>query len=344
MDSVKKYVRFDKDMTNIVKGFAIIFMVKLHCYDCSKYDVPLNFDHAFIFAHSGFNICVGLFAFLIGFGYAFSRTKDLFYGWQHIKKLMIPYLVIFFFFILPTCYQEFFSSGWKMMLYTLFGLDVSFFYYNWFIYVFIYAMLVMPFFSRFIDKKPLQNALIAIIGAYFAEVFAHFVIFPHLDTHFEYMLFNCLTLTPIIFLGYLFAHEHYYERIRVDNISKPLVLLVSMVTLCTMIYLDSKLRVGYGIVFELFYAPITIGAIAILFSKFEFGFFRIIMIKLGWASLYMWFLQALFHTPTVRTVYQPIITLFKDINIVTVWTLVVLFIAAWLLKSVIDSLLKISGR
>ena len=339
-----KYVLFDKDMTSIVKGFAILFMLILHCYDDYKYEVPLNYDHAFMFAHDGFHICVGMYAFLIGFGYAFSRTKDLRYGWQHIKKLMIPYLVIFLLFMLPVYYKEFFSSGWKMMLYTLLGLDVKFFYYNWFIYVFIYAMLVMPLITRFIDKRPLRNTAIAIVVAYLAEVFSHFVIYPHVDSHIHYMLFNCLTLTPLILLGYLFAHEHYYERIRLDNLSKPLVAVVFVLIITAMIYIDSKFRLGFGILFETFYVPLLVGAIAVLFSKFKFKYFRPLMVKLGWASMYMWFLQALFHTPIVRTVYQPAVTIFNDVNLVVVWTMVVLFLTAWLLRNVVDFVLSIPGR
>ena len=336
---MEKYVRFDRNMSSIVKGFAILFMIKLHSYGQGLYEVPLNYDHAFWFAHDGFNICVGIFAFMVGFGYAFSKTKDLKYAWQHIKKLYIPYITIFLLFILPTCYKEFFASGWDMMAYTLTGLDFSFYYYNWFIYVFIYAMLVMPAISRFIDKKPLRNSVIAIIAFYFLEVFSHFFIMPYLNKTWHFFLFNCLTLTPIILLGYLFAHEHYYERIRIDKLPKILVAVVCVLALVAMIYADSLLRVGAGIVFEFFYAPIAIGAIVILFSKFELKYLRKVMIKLGWASMYMWFLQALVHTPIVRQVYQPIVTIFSDVNLVVIWTAIVLFIAAWLLRSVIDYLL-----
>ena len=344
MSDIKQYVRFDKDMTNIVKGFAILFMLKLHCYSDYKYEVPLDFDYAFMFAHEGFNICVGMFAFMIGYGYAFARTKDLRYGWQHIKKLMIPYLTIFFVFMLPVYYKAFFSSGWQMMLYTVLGLDVSFYYYNWFIYVFIYAMLVMPLFSRLIDKKPLRNTIIGVVCFYLIQVSCHFWVYPHMSKEMFYMVYNCVSLTPLILLGYLFAHERYYERIRVDNLSKPLVLVGSLLTLALMIFIDSKLRLGGGFLFEFFYAPIAIGAIAILFSKFKFRYLRPVMIKVGWASMYMWFLQALVHTPIVREFYQPVITIFKDINLVAIWTTVVLFFAGWLLRRAIDYLQGLTAK
>ncbi len=341
---MKRYIRFDKDMTSIVKGFAILFMLMLHSFSPKKYEVPLNYDHAFLFAHDGFNICVGIFAFLIGFGYAFAKSKDLRYGWQHIKKLMIPYLAIFVVFILPTVYREFFSSDWKLMVYTLTGLDVTFYYYNWFIYVFIYAMLVMPLLSRFIDRKPLLNTIILVIAFYLAQVFSHYVIYPHLERHFFFMMYNCLSLSPLICLGYLFAHEHYYERIRVDNLNKPLAAVASILTIIAIIYIDSKLRLFGGLNFELFYAPIIIGAIALLFSVLELKYLRPVMVKLGWASMYMWFMQALVHTPIVREVYQPVVTIFNDINLVVLWTMVVLFFAAWGFRNVVDYLLALPKR
>ena len=344
MAAVEKYIRFDKDMSSIVKGFAIIFMLFLHGYDDYKYEVPLNFDHAYMFLHDGFVVCVGIYAFMIGYGYAFSKTKDLRYGWQHIKKLMIPYLAIFFVFILPTCYHEFFASGWKMMLYTLLGLDVRFYFYNWFIYVFIFAMLVLPFFTRFIDKKPLRNTFILIACVYVTQVLFHFLVYPYIDTHFEYMFFNCFALTMVYLLGYLFAHERYYERIPIEKISKPVALVLSISVLLLVQFLESRCRIRAGFMFDFFYAPFAIGAIVLLFSKFELKYLRKVMIKLGWASMYMWFLQALFHTPIVRTVYQPIITIFSDINMVVIWNIVVLFYVSWILKTIVDYLLALPKR
>ena len=87
-----------------------------------------------------------------------------------------------------------------------------------------------------------------------------------------------------------------------------------------------------------------IGAIVLLFSKFELKYLRPVMIKLGWASMYMWFLQALFHTPIARQVYQPIITIFNDVNLVVLWTMVVLFFAAWAFRTVMDYILRFLSR
>ena len=59
-NTVDRYVRFDKGMTAIVKGFAIVFMMLLHCYGADNYDVQLNYDHSLLTGASDmFKICVG---------------------------------------------------------------------------------------------------------------------------------------------------------------------------------------------------------------------------------------------------------------------------------------------
>lgn len=100
-------VTFGKDKTLIIKGIAIIFMMLLHCYGNEAYDVELDFSHAPLARiHGVFKICVGIFTFMVGYGYAFSKNKDLKYSLQHIKKLLIPFWTILFgFTFLPLLIQ-----------------------------------------------------------------------------------------------------------------------------------------------------------------------------------------------------------------------------------------------
>ena len=329
-------------MTSIVKGFAILFMLKLHCYDDYKYDVPLNYDHAFLFAHAGFVLCVGLFTFLVGYGYAFAKSKDFKYSLKHIFKVLIPYWTILILFGIPVCYESFFNSGWKSIIYALIGFSTSFYYYNWFIYYFIFAMCVMPLISRFIDRRPLVNTLIVVCAIYLLQVVTHPFVGSIPDKDLKLVIVNCFLMTPVTCLGYLFAHEGYYERIRVDNMHPLFVILASAGILFISIYLESLLRTRFGIMFDFIYAPLAVGAIAVFFSKFEVKPFRTVMIKLGWASMYMWFLHSLFHTPPIRWFYQPLVTIFSDVNLVAIWTAIVVFIWAWILKSIMDRIMKIS--
>ena len=297
-----------------------------------------------MFAHDGFNICVGFFAFMVGYGYAFAKAKNFSYSCQHIRKVVVPYWTIFIVFMLPVCYKAFFSSGWKTIIYTIIGFDVHFYYYNWFVYFFVFAMCVMPLISRFIDRKPLVNTIIVICAIYALQVLTHPIIDKIPDEKIQCVLINCFLLTPVTALGYLIAHEGYYERIRIDKLPSFFVIIATVLILCLTIYLESILRVRFGILFDFFYVPIAIGAIVIFFTKFEVKPFRTVMIKLGWVSMYIWFLHALFHTPPVRWFYQPIVTIFNDVNLVVLWTIVVAFFFAWILKSIMDRIMGLNLR
>ena len=80
---------FGKDKTAIVKGIAIVFMMMLHC---GVADV--------------LKLCVGIFTFMVGYGYAFAKVKDWRYSYLHIKKLLIPFWTILFVFTFPVMYLQ----------------------------------------------------------------------------------------------------------------------------------------------------------------------------------------------------------------------------------------------
>ena len=347
-----QYVRFDKNITRIIKGFALIFMMILHCYGRELYDKSIDFSHSLVnsFFHGEFKICVGMFLFMVGYGYAFSKNKDWRYSLQHIKKLLIPFWTILFVFTFPFCFDSVIGN-FKTTVYNLFGISSEYNYYSWFVYFFIYAMIVMPFISRYIDKKPLKNTVIVIIVASILTVVIHeiprflalfdIVVPDVVDNKPHLALFNCLMMTPIVSLGYLFAHEGYYERIKISGISKFGVFFICLAVIIVCFVLRHFThRSNNPFNLDLFYAPLVIGAIAVLFNKFDWRIFRKVISKIGDVSVYMWFFHALFFTIAVKWFYQPAITIFNDINLVVLWTIVLTFFASWLIKSIVDSIVK----
>jgi len=347
-----KYIRFDKSMTSIVKGFAIIFMIMLHFYGASNYDVPLDFSHAFYKGGDLLKICVGMFTFMVGYGYAFSQTKDLRYSLKHIKKLLIPYLTIFVVFMLPICYKDLMHEDVGTLVKNLFGFESRYYYYNWFVYYFIFAMLVMPFVSRFINSKALRNTIIVIIVSLIISVIIHEI--PYFLSCFGLLvpdiveitpllaLFFCFNMLPVTVLGYLFAHEGYYERINIGRLPKFWALVLGLALMALALILRNYwLPLHIPFQFDFFYAPMMIGGIVILFNKFKLHPLRSVLSKMGEVSVYMWFFQTLFTTPTVRWFYQPAITIFNDINLVVLWTIVLIFFASWLIKSVVDRVVSL---
>jgi len=334
----QQFVRFDKNMTAIIKGIAIIMMICLHCYSFGQdaYDVPLNFDYSLDKLGLGFNLCIGIYAFMVGYGYAFSKTKDMKYGLQHIKKLLISYWVILFVFSLPVSFAEVKNQGVGVFVLTLFGIDPQFIHFNWFVFFYIILMALFPLIARLIDRKPVLFTAVIVISIYVLEVLYHTFIFDSIPENRALLIYTCFRYLPIAVLGYLFAHERYYERIRIDRLS-PLVALVMSVLVFLVVLKISSFALFKGFQLDFFYAPLFIGAIVTFFNKFKLNPLRRLLGKFGDLSVYMWFFHAIFFTETIKWLYQPAITIFKDINLVVLWTIVLTFFASWLIKTVVDA-------
>lgn len=314
-------------------------MMLLHCYGKEHYLVDVDFSHAPLsHINDVFKICVGIFVFMVGYGYNFSQNKDLQYSVQHIKKLLIPFWVILLVFTIPLCFTEFFSSGWKIILYNLVGIDSHFNYYSWFVYFFIYAMIVMPFLARFINDRPLRNTIISVIAAYLLEVAVH-TIPGVLDNKPHLALFNCLMMTPGMVLGYYFAHENIYQKFKITSRKEGIIIGLFLIILpliprhyCTAIF---------AFQLDFIYAPLVICGVLLLANCIKIYWINYIFQKFGEVSVYMWFFHALFYTRVVSWFYQPTITIFSNLNLIVIWAIILTFLSSLTIKMVVDKILTL---
>ena len=344
----QQFVRFDRDMTSIIKGFAIIFMMLVHCY-WHYDDVAIDYSDSLLAnVNDVFAVSVSMFTFLVGYGYNFSKNKDLEYSIKHIKKLLIPFWIVLFVFTFPVCWTEVKEYGIRGLLYNLIGIDSHFNWYSWFVYFFIYAMIVMPFLARFINRRPVRHTAIIIVASVALSVIIHEI--PQFVRLFGISmprmveidsllaLYNTQVMTPCMVLGYLFANQGYYERINIGNISKLwtfLICLIVIVLFLVIRHFGTFTHIPFKM--DFFYVPFIIGSIVVLFNKFRWNTFRRIMIKMGEVSVYMWFLHALFFTPATKSFYQPILSFFRVADLTVAWTIVLTFFASWLIKTVVDA-------
>lgn len=342
MQTTKGNITFGKDITLIIKGVAIIYMMLLHCYGRGLYLADVDFSHAPL-AHVNdvFKICVGIFVFMVGYGYNFSKNKDTQYSLQHIKKLLIPFWVILFVFTVPVCLKSLKYYGTTALLFNLVGIDSRLNYYSWFVYFFIYAMIVMPFASRFIDRDPLRNSTIAILMAFVLEVGVHSI--PGcLENKVLLAIFNCMLCTPGMVLGYYFAHERLFERFPIP--SRPVGGCVGIALVVLPLVARWLCGSVYGFSLDFFYVPLEIAGIVLLFNVFRLRYLRTVLQTLGGVSVYMWFFHALFFTRPVSWFYQPAITIFHDINLVVLWAIVLTFCASWLISHVVEIVMASAGK
>lgn len=329
---------FGKDKTAIIKGIAIIFMIILHCGVPSWYDttIPIFNTYCFITNYfSIFNLCVGIFTFMIGYGYAFSKKKDWHYSWSHIIKLLIPFWVILICFTFPIIIIR---GEWdtSIVLLNLIGINSKYNWFSWFVCLYIYAMIVLPFVSRFIDKKPIIGAIGFITLAYVLEILIHII--PNwAENDWTQRLFTCFFCSPTIIFGYLFARKQWFISIRI--VRHWCLLVLSVLFIIFLLILRHNFGSYLGFHLDFIYAPIFIAAVLVIFNLYKMPLIRNVLTELGNTSVYMWFFHALFFTSTVRCIYQPLILISNNLLIIIIWTITLTYISSKFIQVTVNEYL-----
>lgn len=334
-----RQVAFDKHMTSIVKGVAIIFMIVLHVfggkgwYD-SQYIIPLNDNLPLLKFMGALQICVGIYVFMIGFGYSHSKYKNFTYSLTHIRKLLGVYWPILFIFALPAGLSSLHNSG-ILLLYNMVGIEETLSWVSWFVYLYIWAMLVMPIIGRLIDRSPYLWGMISIILMFGLMGCVKFVVSDFYNYPLLKTLFSCLGWTPTIIVGYIAGKKKLFDKIKVrhEKIAIPISLAVIFLTL----YLKSRFHGLFILNFDIIYAPLIICCILVIFTIVQTEWIVKILSELGDKSVYMWFIHGLFFTASTREVYQRFIMISNNLWVIALWTIALSYLVSIILKYILEA-------
>lgn len=204
---------------------------------------------------------------------------------------------------------------------------------SWFVNFYIWAMIVMPFASRLIDKKPIVCTII-LMGVSYAGLLAvrHFVDFA--STDWTQALFDCLLNTPLMLLGYLFARKKWYERIPVPShwLTPVLAIAGAAVVLIVKANVHGALAIPMGLI----YSPVMILSILVLFTSVKLPICTKIFTELVDKSVYMWFFHALFFTAATRPVFAKFVLISDNLWIIALWTIVFSYICSAVIKKIVE--------
>lgn len=337
-------LKFTRDYTQIIKGIAIIFMMILHVGGSgAAYDVPICTMDAYPvlnFIHPSFKLCVGIFTFMIGYGYAFAKVKDWHYSVKHIWSLLKVFWLILLIITVPSIIaigggNSIAERGVEDFIQNLFGVSESLNWYSWFVSLYIFCMVVLPLLHRWLDEKPLFATIGFSIAFYVLEVGIHTL--PIWESNkWVYSLFNNCMLMPTVLLGYYFAKQQVFQKIRIPRHWTMALMGMGLIVLAF---------IGNGIIgavmgFHLYiiYATMCILGILIIFNGCRLPILSKILTSLGNVSVYMWFFHALFFTSIVRTIYQPFILVSDNIFIITIWSIMLTYVCSCILKSMVDGI------
>lgn len=310
-------------------------MILLHVFCGAGWynkDLPMNHNQELISWMGVFKICVGIYTFMVGYGYAFAKRKDFSYSYHHAKKLLIIFWTILLGFALPAGYNQ--LSGGEDLLLNMFSIKSTLCWVSWFVHFYLWAMIVMPFIGRLIDKKPILFSIIFIIGAFLSEVVLHQFIPEYKNNNWLQALFNCLLQTPCMILGYLFSRKQWFQRIPIPR-HWVVIYIAILITILTL-WMRHKIGSIYGFNMDFFYAPLVIFCILAIFNQYRMTFFSRIMAELGDKSVYMWFFHGLFFTAATRGIYQQIILISDNLWIIAIWTIIITYIGSALIKKAVE--------
>lgn len=134
-------IDFGPDKSQILRGLAIIFMITLHNDTLPE-----------------FKICVPIFTFLVGYGYAFAKEKNLRHGLKRSWHLLSHFWLILLGLFLPVAiWKGDYEPTIGNVLLNMFGLESNLNWYSWYIYFYIFAMLAMIPASRLIKRFKLYG-------------------------------------------------------------------------------------------------------------------------------------------------------------------------------------------
>lgn len=330
-------ISFTHEKTAIIKGFAIVFMIILHVFGGAGwydpcYDLPMNHNEALMHFMPTFKICVGMYVFMVGYGYAFSKAKDFTYSVRHIKKLLSTFWLILFVFVFPAAYNS--VGGGRELINNMLGISSTLCWTSWFIYFYIWAMIIMPFAGRLIDKKPSVWTSVLMFLAYVFMAIVYKFVWPVILNDWTQALFDCMAQTPLMLVGYAFAKSNIYAKIKVPD--SWITIVVSIIVAAIVLIFKAYTKQSIGLFAQLIYIPVIILCILAIFTAKPLKTATKIMSEFGDKSVYMWFIHTLFFTAATRPIYQHLVMVSDNLWIIALWTILLSYSCSYILKKVVE--------
>ena len=164
--------KMDVNMSVLIKGIAIIFMVIHHLFAFPAWYIKgIDYSSVKILGKTltectlySFKICVNMFAFISGYAYFYNKTPNIKYGVKKIFKLLKRYWFILFLVFIPLSLLRNASQiTGKVILLNLFALDKRIITFSWYVYFFIFIMLTLPYVTKLFNGKKIYEFVFPIV-------------------------------------------------------------------------------------------------------------------------------------------------------------------------------------
>lgn len=291
-------IAFTKQHTAFIKGIAILLMIWHHALIPEFYVTPepVLGSWGIIHLSMGGKFCVGLFTFIIGYGYACSSNHKLIYSLKHIWRLLKQYwlLCLLIFFPLGIIFGGGNITDYHTLICNLVGLKFQYNLASWYVLFYVFAMLAIIPISLAADKKPYSTLMFSIV------IFGWLT---YLIPTRENLLYDTLNrwchYAPVLVVGYVAAKQEWIKRIPdLPTKSYLIIILIVLASRC----LISSIK---GIATDTFFAPIFVFAVVAYLNKAKVaGWLKKSFERFGRVSMYMWFIHAIFYSSYTKSIFQ----------------------------------------
>lgn len=264
-------INISKDQATVLKGIAILFMILHHCLIKEFYvDQPAILStFPALRMQIGMKMCVGIYTFIISYGFWYCCSYSTKYVLEHIWKLLKYYWIILFLLIVPISIWGCFG-GYKLLIPNMFGLQSQYNLGNWYIYFYVYALLVLPLLKRWLSHEGIWRLIVVI------------AVFGILTTIFSTssILVNCFRYSQVLAVGLFCAKTQVLSKWSDKINSIYLWIAIALFAVA--------LRCGIkGVTTDVIAVPFFIIAVCGIFQEKENTYTFRILTQLGKCSTYM---------------------------------------------------------
>ncbi len=309
---MRKDFSFPKESSEVMKGIAILLMLFHHFFGFPNWYVegisyiglPLRFNTAeYVLGQFG-HICVGIFAFLTGYGMFFSYKSGTGYKkvFKTILKFLICYWLILFGIAIPLHYFFGYTTITPMLIFkNMFAYDTTLVPFAWYVRFYIGVMLTLPLINKIMPNKALCGILLCLIIPSFLNFCLGKV--PGINIYIiegvSYLMEYFLWL-PCVLMGLCCGKYNLFEKI--DKGLKKLKWVEHIVCvglLLAILYLRAYKEDTIGVIFSFdsFYVPIFV-YICTKYMESVPKFIKKSVVLLGKHSMNIWFLHSMFFFKT----------------------------------------------
>mgnify|MGYP006070172247 FL=1 len=359
-------IKFDKNDTQILKGIAIILMVCNHLFPIPEWIFPENQFIDIIIGSKGLaayfggfsKICVAIFAMLSGIGFyhtynRFGNKKGYIHNLKKLLPFFMTYWVCILMFYLPIiCIGGSYELSYGSLLCNLTGYETTIIKIAWYVRFYFEIVLLSPIWINLYDC--LQNKIeshlhgspcISVLIAYSVITIGTILITllsEHMSSVVAVYIKEFSMYLPVVLLGYAIEKGKIIE-IMIGFLNGHR----KAITLCAISYpiVFIGCFLGRGLLnrivwfnCDIIIAPIFIFATSIVLQKMANKYINNVLIFLGYISLEIWFLHAIFFIGNSRV--QKIAYWGRYPIIILIWTIIILIPVALTVKKIVKCICK----